>query len=581
MPAPVARDPRTPILYLAPWVDYGGSDKGTIDWFRWIDRSQFAPSLITTQPSPNRRLSEVVPFADEVWALPDLLEGSAFRSFILDFVESRRIRLVHLMNSRLGFCLLPELASLEPRPAVVVQLHVEEPNRSGYVRYVTTRFGNLVDSFSVTSHHLGRAVSGYGIPRDKISVIYTGVDAEREFNPGAVRPVPLAEGPGHVLFAGRLTEQKDPLLMADVVSALVDRGRDVQVHVVGEGELEDGLRHRAAALDLGEAIRIHPPTHDLAPWYAACDAVLMTSRFEGVPYVVYEAMAMATPVVAPALPGNLELLDEECGGLLVEDRADVDAYAECLCRILDDPAERHALGLRGRERVLAGYSLERMGAQHGALYRTILQSRSEESTTEPVPVGAARVPAAAFRRRRSYGRSKVSTVVACFNHGRFLPASVGSILVQSYPNVETIVVDDGSVDAETVEALSDLDRDPRVTVVRLDENQGPSRARNIGIELATGRYVLPVDADNVLLPEAIEELVEQIQCAGETIGFVYPNMMYFGSLDLTVRVPAYNLWSLMDTNYCDTGSLFDREIFDRGSASPRSCARVTRTGTSC
>ncbi|MCZ7538215.1 MAG: hypothetical protein M5T61_21280 [Acidimicrobiia bacterium] len=165
MHASVARDPRTPILYLAPWVDYGGSDKGTIDWFRWIDRSQFAPSLITTQPSPNRRLSEVVPFADEVWGLPDLLEGSSFRSFILDFIESRRIRLVHLMNSRLGFCLLPELASLQPRPAVVVQLHVEEPNRSGYVRYVTTRFGNLVDAFSVTSQHLARAVRATASPR--------------------------------------------------------------------------------------------------------------------------------------------------------------------------------------------------------------------------------------------------------------------------------------------------------------------------------------------------------------------------------------------------------------------------------
>ncbi len=45
-----AGDGRIPILYLAPWVDYGGSDKGTIDWFRWLDRDRFAPSLITTQP---------------------------------------------------------------------------------------------------------------------------------------------------------------------------------------------------------------------------------------------------------------------------------------------------------------------------------------------------------------------------------------------------------------------------------------------------------------------------------------------------------------------------------------------------
>src|SRR4051794_3110523 len=57
--------PRVPVCYLAPWVDYGGSDKGTIDWFRWLDRDRFAPSLITTQPSDNRRLAEVARYAEE------------------------------------------------------------------------------------------------------------------------------------------------------------------------------------------------------------------------------------------------------------------------------------------------------------------------------------------------------------------------------------------------------------------------------------------------------------------------------------------------------------------------------------
>ena len=41
---------RIPVAYLAPWVGYGGSDKNTIDWFRWIDRERFAPYLIATQP---------------------------------------------------------------------------------------------------------------------------------------------------------------------------------------------------------------------------------------------------------------------------------------------------------------------------------------------------------------------------------------------------------------------------------------------------------------------------------------------------------------------------------------------------
>src|SRR3954452_14875809 len=94
---------RVPVLYLAPWVDYGGSDKGTIDWFKWLDRSRFAPSLITTQPSQNRRLSEVAPYAEEVWPLPDLMAGQHMPAFIFDFISTRGVEVLHIMNSRLAY----------------------------------------------------------------------------------------------------------------------------------------------------------------------------------------------------------------------------------------------------------------------------------------------------------------------------------------------------------------------------------------------------------------------------------------------------------------------------------------------
>src|SRR4051794_28225101 len=115
-----------PILYIAPWVDYGGSDKGTIDWFRALDRSRFAPLLATTQASPNRRLAEVHPYAQEVWPLPDLVAGADMPQLLFDLIETRGVELLHVMNARLAFDLLPDLASLPQPPRVVVQLHVEE-----------------------------------------------------------------------------------------------------------------------------------------------------------------------------------------------------------------------------------------------------------------------------------------------------------------------------------------------------------------------------------------------------------------------------------------------------------------------
>src|SRR5690349_20997220 len=381
-PYPRRVDNRVPILYVAPWVDFGGTDKGTIDWFKWLDRERFAPSLITTQPSLNRRIAEVIPYAEEVWPATEFFAGRDLPKMIFGFIHTRRVEVLHVMNSRLGFDLLPDLAALPRPPAVVVQLHVEEQDKSGYVRYVTTRYGNLVDAFSLTSLHLADAVERYDVPRSKCHVIYTGVDAEEEFAPERVKPVELDPGPVHVLYPGRLVDQKDPLLMVDVVTALRDRGLDFRVHVVGEGPLEPDVRARVAERGLERFFAFHPPTREIARWFAACDLLLMTSVFEGVPYVIYESMAMAVPVIAPALPGNVELMDDECGAL-VSPRGHVDGYVEALARFISDGDARRAAGEHARAHVRERFSLQRMGAEHGALYEELIDSRPPTSNGAP------------------------------------------------------------------------------------------------------------------------------------------------------------------------------------------------------
>jgi glycosyltransferase involved in cell wall biosynthesis len=551
---------RTPVLYLAPWVDFGGTDKNTIDWFRSIDRERFAPSLITTQASPNRRLGEVAEFAEEVWVLPDLMPAEGMPGFILDFLQSRRVQVLHLMNSRLGFDLLPDLNCLPHPPGVVVQLHVEEADRSGYVRYVTTRYGNLVDRFSVSSEDLAEAVHGYGIPSDKTRVVYIGVDAEEEFSPERVDPIDgLAEDRLHVLFPARLTAQKDPLLMVEVAAAAKEAGVPLQVHVLGEGELEQEVRERIAASGLRDEVLIHPPTPTPQRWYAACDAVLLTSVFEGIPAVVFEAMAMGLPVVAPALAGNIELLGEGYDGL-VERRDAVEDYAAALARVAANRGNGNTAGAEMRARARARFSLERMASDHAQLYDEVAKDHPlGEEPSQPEPREPIR-----FVNRPVTGTPLVSVLVPHFNQAGFLGECIESIRAQTYPAIETIVIDDASTQGDAQALLDRLEGSGDVTVVRLSENGGPSRARNVGVERCKGRYVFPTDSDNVLLPDAVEKLVEQLSEAGEEVGFVYPNIQFFGNREDYYEVPPYNLYTLTHGNFCDTCSLLDREIFDAG-----------------
>ena len=99
----------------------------------------------------------------------------------------------------------------------------------------------------------------------------------------------------------------------------------------------------------------------------------------------------------------------------------------------------------------------------------------------------------------------VSVIIPVYRVERFLSACVDSVLAQTYPNLEIILVDDGSPDNCPAICDSYAERDARVRVIH-QQNGGLSRARNAGLAAAQGRYVYFLDSDDYLIPEAIETL---------------------------------------------------------------------------
>jgi glycosyltransferase involved in cell wall biosynthesis len=121
----------------------------------------------------------------------------------------------------------------------------------------------------------------------------------------------------------------------------------------------------------------------------------------------------------------------------------------------------------------------------------------------------------------------VSVVVPCFNAGPFLDECVGSVLGQGVPDTEIIVVDDGSTEPGTGEVLARLPRQYRgVTVVRT-ENQGPGPARNVGLARATGRYVLLLDADDLLGRGYLPATIAALEARPDR-GVAYTDVEVFG-----------------------------------------------------
>lgn len=112
----------------------------------------------------------------------------------------------------------------------------------------------------------------------------------------------------------------------------------------------------------------------------------------------------------------------------------------------------------------------------------------------------------------------VSVVIPCYNSGATLGQTVASLRAQTWPNLEIIVIDDGSSDPATVAVLDEL---AGVRLMR-QANAGLPAARNAGFRAATGAYVLPLDADDWLEPEAVERLMDGLRHdPGATFAYSY------------------------------------------------------------
>jgi glycosyltransferase involved in cell wall biosynthesis len=149
-------------------------------------------------------------------------------------------------------------------------------------------------------------------------------------------------------------------------------------------------------------------------------------------------------------------------------------------------------------------------------------------------------------------------IIPCYRQAQYLPEAVASVVAQTYPDWEIVIVDDGSPD-ETASVAAGLIAGYGPTRIRLvrQPNGGVARARNAGIEASAGRYILPLDADDVLQPDFLRETVAVLE-AHPDVGVAYTDFLEFGGADRVRRRPDFDLDQLCRFNLMGNTSLFRR-----------------------
>jgi glycosyltransferase involved in cell wall biosynthesis len=204
-------------------------------------------------------------------------------------------------------------------------------------------------------------------PKDRhLAVIPNGVVVSSTTPRNHVGPIQ------NIAFVGRLVEPKDPLL---AIRTFASRTNGAQLHIVGDGPLREQTQKEINRLGVASDVTMHGTlSHKRAQQIIArCDVLLMTSKWEGLPMVALEALAVGTPIVVPALPALREIIDDGITGLLVDGRDPKD-FADGLVK-LNDPVLRQQFMDAGLLAVTANFSWSSAWEKYRALYDEIATKR--------------------------------------------------------------------------------------------------------------------------------------------------------------------------------------------------------------
>lgn len=153
----------------------------------------------------------------------------------------------------------------------------------------------------------------------------------------------------------------------------------------------------------------------------------------------------------------------------------------------------------------------------------------------------------------------ISVIVPAFNAGLTIVETLQSVKNQTYKNIEIIVVDDGSTD-KTCEVVEQLSLEDKRIILRRKPNGGPASARNLGISIAKGEFLAPIDSDDLWHPDKLSIQLAVLEKAGDEYAFVYspcrllnPDSTVFRSLPLYVA-EGHSFNQLCYYNYTQNGS---------------------------
>ena len=292
-----------------------------------------------------------------------------------------RIDILHVHHVPLWQCIWPAVR-IARIPVVVLTEHAKYSiSRSEKLQEGVRRAAQLVDCFTAVSEDLRNYfVKEIGVQEKSITVIPNGTDTSR-FAPGPRNQVLEYFLPdqfdGKVLLSvGRLTEAKDQFTLLSAMEILKEQGRNVHLILIGDGEMREQLEREIVQKKLTNCIHMTGSRSDVDQFLPGVDAFVLSSKREGFPMSILEAMAAGLPVIATKVGGIPEVIQDGKNGILVPSQ-DPASLANAICRVLDDSEYAGNLGQEARLTIEKNYSLKTITDAYTKLYLSLIKRNSK------------------------------------------------------------------------------------------------------------------------------------------------------------------------------------------------------------
>jgi glycosyltransferase involved in cell wall biosynthesis len=371
------------VLYVVENRSFGGGERGFGQLSTNISIDRFQPFVAA---HPGGKLEDIVRQAGVPFFPLDMSRRANLRtiSHLSTLVSENGIDIVHSMGARADFFARMACRKQPSTAVVCTAAMLVEGFDVGLFRKtaykIADRFsGKYVTQYIAVSKALKhRLVEERGIPADKVSVIYNGVELDR-YDPnlydseGVRRSLDIKDDYPIIGTIGRLVYQKGFSHFLKAAELVYAKKKQVRFVIIGHGPEETNLKHLAESLGISHVCMFPGIRFDVARLLSTFHVFVLPSVLEGLPRTIIEAMAMKRPIVATSIDGVREQLRDNITGLLVSP-ADPKALAEAILSILNDHKRAERLGREARKDAQRMFDLKNTLNKIETLYEKALNS---------------------------------------------------------------------------------------------------------------------------------------------------------------------------------------------------------------